>query len=210
MTPSATFRLSARNAELLGGEVDQDRAHFGAREPQRGAAVLDRQAAGGLAFVRRAAGVAGDDPDPRERQIELLGRDLRQGGEDALPQLHLAGEDGGGAVGIDREPGAEQPVGLQAARQPRRFLRPVRSGVRLKASTMPPSPAVKSRRVRWGAFMIRSSRWSAQRAGRRARCGCGCRSGRDCRRARRAPAPRSAAELRSSSAFAAMIMPLMQ
>ena len=123
MVPSATFSLSAGNAELLGGEVEQDRAHFRAGEPQRGAAVFDRLAAGGLAFVRRAAGVAGDDLDPRQRQVELLGRDLRQRGEDALPEFDLAGENGGGAVGVDAQPGARACGWFEAAREPRRLLR---------------------------------------------------------------------------------------
>ena len=87
-------QLIGRHAEPLGGELEQDRAHLGAGHAQGGAAVLDRLAAGGLALVRRLAGVAGDHLDARERQIELLGRDLGERGEDPLPELDLAGEDG--------------------------------------------------------------------------------------------------------------------
>ena len=92
-------QLIRSHAEPLGGEIDQDGAHLGACHAQRGAAVLDRLAAGGLALIRGLAGIAGNHLEARERQIELLGRDLRERGEDALPQLDLAGEDGRGAVG---------------------------------------------------------------------------------------------------------------
>src|SRR5262249_12886648 len=51
---------------------------------------------------------------------------LRQRSEDALPQLDLAGADGGGAVGVDADPGIELAVGREAARQPRRLLRLLR------------------------------------------------------------------------------------
>jgi len=59
--------------------------------------------------------------DARERQIELLGRDLGERRHDALPELDLAGEHGRAAVRIDADPGVEHPVGLQAARK-RRLL----------------------------------------------------------------------------------------
>ncbi len=71
-------------------------------------------------------GVAGDHRDARERQVELFGRDLRERGQDALAELDLAGEDGGGAVGIDAEPGVEHAIVLQAAGKPRRLLPDVR------------------------------------------------------------------------------------
>ena len=48
--------------------------------------------------------------DARERQVELLGRDLRERGEDALPEFDLAGEHGRGAVGVDAQPGVEHAV----------------------------------------------------------------------------------------------------
>ena len=98
----------------------------------------------------RAAGVAGDHVDARERQIELLGGDLRERGQDALPELDLAGEHGGVAVGVDAQPGIEHAVGLQAAGQPRRLPAPssdVRSEDERRARCRR-APAVKSRRVR--------------------------------------------------------------
>ncbi len=114
--------LIARHTEALGGEIEQDRPHLRARHAQRGAAVLDRLAAGGLAFVRRLAGIAGDHLDACEREVEFLGRDLRQRGQDALPELDLAGEDRGAAVRADADPAIKPAVGLQAAGETRRFL----------------------------------------------------------------------------------------
>ncbi len=109
------------DAEFPGGEVDQNRAHLGARHAQRRAAVLDRLAAGGLAFVRRAAGIGRDHGDLPERHIELFGRDLGKRGQDALPELDLAGKHRHLAVRTDSDPGIEHPVGVEAARE----LRPV-------------------------------------------------------------------------------------
>src|SRR5262249_61332323 len=54
----------------------------------------------------------------RERQLQFLGRDLGQRGDDALPQLDLACEDRRAAVGTDSDPGIELAVVLQAAGQP--------------------------------------------------------------------------------------------
>src|SRR5207249_10448707 len=88
-----------------------------AREAQRRAAVLDRQAAGGVTLVRRARGVAGDDLDARRLQVQLVRGDLRQGGGDALPQLDLAGEDRHRAVRSGGAPGVEQAVRVEAPRQ---------------------------------------------------------------------------------------------
>ena len=115
-------QLVRRHAEPLGREIDEERAYLGAGHAQRGAAVLDRLAAGRLAFVRRLAGIAGDHLDACERQVQLLGRDLGEGGENPLPQLDLAGEDGRRAVGVDADPAVELAIALQAAGQPGRIL----------------------------------------------------------------------------------------
>ena len=147
-----------------------------------------------------------------ERQIELFGGDLLQRREDALAELDLAGEDGRGAVGVDAQPRIEPAVGLQAAGQPLRASCASRSdGASENASTMPPIPLVNERRVRIGAFMVRSSR-SISRAARitapTIRLWVPQRQ--------RLPASASftsasvAFGLRSSSSFADMIMPLMQ
>ena len=113
-------RVRRRRRASGRGEIDQDRAHLGAGEAQRRAAVLDRLAAGGLAFVRATGAVSAEiDRHARQRQIEFLGRDLPERGQDALPELDLAGEDGGGAVGVDADPGVEHAVVVEAAGQPR-------------------------------------------------------------------------------------------
>ncbi len=110
------------DAEPPGGERGQHRAHLGGGHAQAGTTRLERHAAGGEAFIGGARGVAGDHPDPIEREIELLGRDLGERGEDPLPELDLAGEDRRAAVGIDADPGAEPAIALQAAGQTRRLL----------------------------------------------------------------------------------------
>src|SRR5881397_3545277 len=96
--------LGRRRTELHRRGRNQDVARFGAREAKRGAAVLDREAAGGLTLVRGARGVAADDLDALEVHVQLVGGDLRQRGADALAQLDLAGEDRHGAVRVDAKP----------------------------------------------------------------------------------------------------------
>ena len=105
-------------AKALCRQLDQDGADLRAGEPQRRAAVLDRLAAGGHAFVGRPLGVARNHPHPVERQVEFLRGDLRQGGENALAEFDLAGRDRGNAVGADANPGVEQAVIRKAAGQP--------------------------------------------------------------------------------------------
>jgi hypothetical protein len=63
-------------------------------------------------------------PPPAARgDVEFVGHDLRQRGEDALAEFHLAGEHGDGAVRADAQPGVEASVGVEAAGQGRRRLR---------------------------------------------------------------------------------------
>src|SRR5262249_41321332 len=89
---------------------------------QRGAAGLNRLAAGGDAFVGRFLGVAGDHVKVLERQAEFLGRDLRQRRDNALAELDLAGAYGGAAVGRDANPRIEHAVAVEASRQDGRLL----------------------------------------------------------------------------------------
>src|SRR5207237_1893309 len=72
-------------AQLRRGRGQQNFTGLRAREAQRGAALLDGETAGRLALVRRAAGVAVDDGDALEIDVELVGGDLRQRGADAWP-----------------------------------------------------------------------------------------------------------------------------
>src|SRR5262249_2670051 len=55
--------------------------------------------------------------------VELVGCNLRERGEDALAELALAGEDRHGAVGVDADPAIEHAIGLKTAGQARRLLR---------------------------------------------------------------------------------------
>src|SRR6267142_2549745 len=95
----------------------QDVARLGAREAQRGAALLDRQGAGGLALVRRPRGIAVDHLDALEMHVELVRGDLRQRGAYALTELDLPGEDRDRAARIDAQPRVEHAVGVEAARE---------------------------------------------------------------------------------------------
>ena len=111
------------HTKLDGGGLEQHLARFGAGEAQGSAAVLDRQAAGGHAFIRRARGVARDHLHPLVIDVEFIGGDLRQRGGDALPEFHLAGEHRDAAIAVDRQPAAEHAIVLQAAGQARRARR---------------------------------------------------------------------------------------
>ena len=99
------------------GFLQEKMAHFGAREPHRRAADLDRLAARRVPLVRRAARVAGDDGQLVQRHAELFGRDLRDRGDDALPQLDLAAEHGNGFVRFEAHPLLQARIGLEAERQ---------------------------------------------------------------------------------------------
>src|SRR5262249_33871308 len=59
----------------------------------------------------------GHHPHASERDLELLGDDLRQRGENALAELDLAGKDFDQALGGELEPLRQAPVGAQAAGQ---------------------------------------------------------------------------------------------
>jgi hypothetical protein len=73
----------------------------------RGAAVLHRMAAGGVALVRREFGIGGNDLQRLEGHAQLFGGDLLERGLEALAELRLAGESRDAAVGIEADPGVE-------------------------------------------------------------------------------------------------------
>ena len=81
--------------------AEHQRAQLGAGHAQRLAALLDRQAAGGHAFVRAVGGARRQHADSRKIDTQLLGGDLRQRGEDALPELDLAARDRHRAVALE-------------------------------------------------------------------------------------------------------------
>src|SRR5882672_8078814 len=107
-----------------------DLARLGAGKAQRGAALLDREAAGRLALVGRARGVAVHDLDARQIHVQLVGGDLRERGADALPQLDLAREDRHGAGRIDPQPSIQSPVAVETTGQARGLREPEARGQR--------------------------------------------------------------------------------
>ena len=124
-----------------------------------------------LPEVKPSSGVRAVSPEImtmlRRLHAELFRRDLRQRGEDALAELDLAGEDGGGAVGIDAQPGIEHAVARKAAGQRARAARRAGARARLKAMTMPPAAAAPNWR-RVSRVMSRPSRHVARGAQYRA------------------------------------------
>src|SRR5262245_46489009 len=161
-----------------------------------------------MTLVRSAAGVARDHLDPRQRQIELFRRDLRERGEDALPQFHLARENGGAALGIDADPSIEPAVVLQASGESLLSARKLR--MERERNDDGTESGGKFPTIESGAVHVRV----LPRA-------CAARSTARTMRLwvpQRQRLPASAARtscslgrgLRSSSSFADMIMPLMQ
>ena len=95
------------NAEMLRRQIEQHAPRLGAGVAQGDAAALDAGAAGGAALVHRARGVAHDDGDAFDCDVEFLGDDLTDGDIDALAGVHLAEEGGDAAVLLDGEPGIQ-------------------------------------------------------------------------------------------------------
>ena len=114
-----------RQIETRRGHADQHLAHLRCRIHDRGAAVLHRIAARGIALVGRARCVSGDEPDACRADDELFRGELNERGLDALAELDLAGKDGDDSVRIDADPGVEHRSVLEASWKSRRpdFLR---------------------------------------------------------------------------------------
>src|SRR6516162_3784040 len=90
-TTVAHRELRSGAAEALRGLVEKQRARLGAGGTKRDAAGLHRLTAGGIAFVRRAVGVAPADCYALKRNIEFFGGDLRHCSEHALTELDPPG-----------------------------------------------------------------------------------------------------------------------
>ena len=94
--------------EPLGGEREQRPARGGRRAPELLAAAGDAGAAAGPALVGAHGGVALDQlRDPLDVDVELLGHHLPHRGPATGPEIHLAGEHGDGAIGVDGEEGVD-------------------------------------------------------------------------------------------------------
>ena len=111
-----------RDIQLLCGGGEQHATHLGAGKPQCRAAAFYRQAAGGHTFVGRARGISGHHVDALVSDIQFVGGDLRQRGQNALTDFTLAGVDGDAAVSVDAYPAVEHAVVVQAAGQGRSGL----------------------------------------------------------------------------------------
>ena len=83
--------------------LDQPRARLRRRRAQRHRMDLDRRAGDRRALVRRARGVAEHHVHRAERDVELLGDDLRERGADAGAQVDVAVQRGDAAVVPHRE-----------------------------------------------------------------------------------------------------------
>ena len=116
--------LSVDHRELVAAAIEPERrplqrlgAHLGADQPHRAAGHFDRQRRRRVELVGTMGGVARQHGDAIERHVELVGRDLADGGDDALPDLDLAGGDAHGAVGLEADPAVEARILDQAGRQ---------------------------------------------------------------------------------------------
>ena len=105
--------------EFFSRQVEQDGTHLGRGMLNGSAAVRHGERACGHALVGHQGGVARDDLHTRQVDVEFVRANLRDGGQDALPQLHLAHEQGDGLVGVDAQPRVEFAVGVQVAGQAR-------------------------------------------------------------------------------------------
>jgi len=106
-----------RHLQQRRGPADQQRTRLRRGIHDRGAAVLHRMAAGGVAFVRGQRRIGRDEADHARRDDQFLGRQLDEGGLQSLAQFGLAGEDGDVAAAADPDPGIEHRIFGKIARQ---------------------------------------------------------------------------------------------
>ncbi len=92
----------------------EQRADQRAGPAHGGSAMLHREAAGGIALIRRDRGIGGSHPDVVEVDAELLGRDCRNRSDGTLADLHLAGAQRHDTVIVERHPLVEAGIGFEA------------------------------------------------------------------------------------------------
>ncbi len=84
--------------------IQNTRAQFRRNQPHGPTGYLDRLAARGLAFVRRFLGVTREDRDALRRHVQFIGGNLRECGDVALAQLHLADRKAHRAIRFEAKP----------------------------------------------------------------------------------------------------------
>ena len=104
--------LVGRHGQQARRHLDQHAARFRRRHAHLLAAELDAGGAGGAALVHRCGGVAHDDLDALERNVELFRHDLADGDMQPVAHVHLAEIGRHAAVGVDRDVG-RQLIGRQ-------------------------------------------------------------------------------------------------
>ena len=103
--------------EPASSSLQQHIAHFSAHLAQRRTTLLDRAAARGRTFVRAYGCIGRHHAYPRVIDVELVGRDLRHRGDDALANFHLARAYRDRAIRINPQPAVEPPVGIERGRK---------------------------------------------------------------------------------------------
>ena len=107
---------------------DKDAARLGAGRANGAAALLDRLAAERVLLIGSPRRVGGDHADLVESDVEFLRRDLRQRGQDPLPELGLAGEDRHRLIRLQADPSFKPAIVAQAERHICRRLAKHRRG----------------------------------------------------------------------------------
>ena len=170
-----------RDAAALRNNGEKNPPRIRRRMAQRHARFLHRERTAGHRLIRARAGGGGQQPHPGRGHIQLLSHDLGEGGENPLPQLHLARPRQHRAIAGKFEPLRQHPVHMQRAGQPGLVIL---GGVKCEIH----AAALNTAR------MMRLWLWQRQR--------CGCKAARTASSSGRGLAARRAAAL--------MIMPGMQ
>ena len=112
------MKNSRFRAELLGGHIEKQPPRFGSHQPHQRAPPSRTHAVGRRpAEIDREIGVAHNERHAFQRNVELLGDDLRYRDIDSLCHVDLAAIGRHVAGFVDRQPGIEL---VRSERRPRR------------------------------------------------------------------------------------------
>ena len=109
--PVANIQLVGVAAQPAGRGGGEQRAHLGAGGADGRTGKLDRHRPHGQPFVGNVASRRGNDAQPGEGRVQLVGGDLGQGGGDPLAVLHAPESDTHAAIGFEADPAVEARVG---------------------------------------------------------------------------------------------------